>query len=104
MDRPLWRSRWSSNHVDLAIDIALWDLKARRFGVPPADVAGRPRCSCSLLRRWNRSDFPLDKLLAQTVGNLERGFRAIKMKVGRPRLPKTWHGQGYARTPESIFR
>jgi hypothetical protein len=50
-------------------------------------------------------DFPLDKLLAQTVGNLERGFRAIKMKVGRPRLPKTSHGSGLcANTSESIFR
>ena len=31
-------------------------------------------------------DLPLDALLRQTDGNLERGFRAIKMKVGRPRL------------------
>jgi L-alanine-DL-glutamate epimerase-like enolase superfamily enzyme len=32
-------------------------------------------------------DFPLDALLRQTDENLARGFRAIKMKVGRPRLP-----------------
>src|SRR5262249_17949537 len=31
-------------------------------------------------------DFPLDALLRQTDDNLARGFRAIKMKVGRPSL------------------
>ena len=31
-------------------------------------------------------DFPLDALLRQTDDNLAKGFRAIKMKVGRPRL------------------
>jgi L-alanine-DL-glutamate epimerase-like enolase superfamily enzyme len=31
-------------------------------------------------------DLPLDALLRQTEGNLARGFRAIKMKVGRPVL------------------
>src|SRR5262249_11952420 len=30
--------------------------------------------------------FPLDRLLRQTGESLERGFHAIKMKVGRPRL------------------
>jgi L-alanine-DL-glutamate epimerase-like enolase superfamily enzyme len=31
-------------------------------------------------------ELSVDALLAQTEGNLARGFRAIKMKVGRPRL------------------
>ena len=31
-------------------------------------------------------DLPLDELLRQTDGNLAKGFRAIKMKVGRKRL------------------
>src|SRR6185503_20954489 len=31
-------------------------------------------------------EFPLDALLRQTDANLARGFRAIKMKVGRPSL------------------
>ncbi|MGF6227579.1 L-alanine-DL-glutamate epimerase-like enolase superfamily enzyme [Inquilinus ginsengisoli] len=31
-------------------------------------------------------DLPLDDLLRQTDGNLAKGFRAIKMKVGRERL------------------
>ena len=31
-------------------------------------------------------EFTLEALLAQTDGNLAKGFRAIKMKVGRPRL------------------
>ena len=31
-------------------------------------------------------ELPLDRLLRQTEGNLAKGFRAIKMKVGRRRL------------------
>ena len=29
--------------------------------------------------------FPIDQLLEQTDPSIEHGFRAIKMKVGRPR-------------------
>ena len=32
------------------------------------------------------SSYPLDALLRQTDDNLSKGFRAIKMKVGRARL------------------
>jgi L-alanine-DL-glutamate epimerase-like enolase superfamily enzyme len=39
-----------------------------------------------VLRRRHRPHLPLDGLLRQTDGNLARGFRAIKMKVGRARL------------------
>jgi L-alanine-DL-glutamate epimerase-like enolase superfamily enzyme len=59
VDRALWRSRWSSNYVDLRIDIALWDSR-RVASVCHYGIAGWSRCACSLLRGWNRSDFPLD--------------------------------------------
>jgi L-alanine-DL-glutamate epimerase-like enolase superfamily enzyme len=69
-----------------AFDIALWDLKARRAGLPLWNYLGGfdPKVPCYA----GGIDLELtpDQLLRQTEGNLAKGFRAIKMKVGRPRL------------------
>jgi L-alanine-DL-glutamate epimerase-like enolase superfamily enzyme len=66
--------------------MALWDLKARRLGQPLWLLLGGhdPRVPC--YAGGIDLDFPLDKLLRQTDDNLSKGFRAIKMKVGRKRL------------------
>ncbi len=69
-----------------AVDMALWDLKAKRAGAALWSLLGghdpRVRCYAGGIDL----QLPLDELLAQTEGNIGRGFRAIKMKVGRPRL------------------
>ena len=73
-----WRSRpWTSR---------LWDMKARRRATPLWRLLGGhdPRVPC--YAGGIDLDLPLDALLRQTDDNLARGFRAIKMKVGRPRL------------------
>jgi L-alanine-DL-glutamate epimerase-like enolase superfamily enzyme len=69
-----------------AFDMALWDLKAKRANLPLWKLLGGndPRVPCyaggiDLM-------LPLDDLLKQTDDNLARGFRAIKMKVGRKLL------------------
>lgn len=92
----LWTRMWWTLHyggrggsASLAVsacDIALWDLKARRLGVPLWRLLGGfdPRVPC--YAGGIDLEFTLDALLAQTDGFLQRGFRAIKMKVGRPRL------------------
>jgi L-alanine-DL-glutamate epimerase-like enolase superfamily enzyme len=92
----LWNRMWWKLHyggrggsVSLAVsacDIALWDLKARRLGVPLWRLLGGfdPRVPC--YAGGIDLEFTLDALLAQTDANLARGFRAIKMKVGRARL------------------
>jgi len=69
-----------------AVDIALWDLRARRQRAPLWRVLGGfdPEVPC--YAGGIDLDFTLDALLRQTDENLERGFRAIKMKVGRPSL------------------
>ena len=92
----LWQSIWWSTHYGgrggptvlalSAVDIALWDLKARRLGQPLWRLLGGhdPRVPC--YAGGIDLDYPLERLLQQTEGNLAKGFRAIKMKVGRPRL------------------
>src|SRR5207249_224688 len=69
-----------------AVDIALWDLRARRQGVPLWRVLGGfdPRVPC--YAGGIDLDLSVAALLRQTEANLKAGFRAIKMKVGRPSL------------------
>jgi L-alanine-DL-glutamate epimerase-like enolase superfamily enzyme len=92
----LWQKLWWALHYGgrggptvlaiSALDMALWDLKARRAGLPLYKLLGGhdPRVPCYA----GGIDFqlPLDALLRQTDGNLAKGFHAIKMKVGRKRL------------------
>jgi len=69
-----------------AVDIALWDLRGRHQQAPLWRVLGGfdPRVPC--YAGGIDLDFSLDALLRQTDENLAKGFRAIKMKVGRPVL------------------
>jgi L-alanine-DL-glutamate epimerase-like enolase superfamily enzyme len=69
-----------------AVDIALWDLRARRQQAPLWRALGGfdPRVPC--YAGGIDLDLSVDALLRQTDDNLARGFRAIKMKVGRPSL------------------
>src|SRR5581483_5970305 len=92
----LWQRLWWALHYGgrggptvlaiSAFDIALWDLKARRLGMPLWKLLGGfdPRVPC--YAGGIDLDLPLDALLRQTDANLGKGFRAIKMKVGRPSL------------------
>jgi L-alanine-DL-glutamate epimerase-like enolase superfamily enzyme len=92
----LWQKAWWALHYGgrggptvlalSAFDMALWDLKARRAGLPLWKALGGydPRVPC--YAGGIDLDLPLDRLLRQTEGNLEKGFRAIKMKVGRTNL------------------
>ena len=91
-----WQAMWWALHYGgrggaqalaiSAVDIALWDLRARRQGAPLWRVLGGfdPKVPC--YAGGIDLDFPLDALLRQTDENVARGFRAIKMKVGRPSL------------------
>ena len=69
-----------------AVVNALWDLKAKRAGLPLWNFLGGndPRVPC--YAGGIDLDLSLEALLQQTDGNLAKGFRAIKMKVGRPDL------------------
>ncbi len=69
-----------------ALDIALWDLKARRAGLPLFRLLGGFDARVPCYAGGIDLDLSVEALLRQTDDNLAKGFRAIKMKVGRPDL------------------
>ena len=92
----LWHKMWWALHYGgrggpavlalSALDIALWDLKARRASLPLWRLLGGFDRRVPCYAGGIDLDLPLDGLLKQTDDNLAKGFRAIKMKVGRPSL------------------
>lgn len=68
-----------------AVDVALWDLKAKRAGLPLAKLLGAHRDS---VRCYNTSGGFLhesvDQVKDNATGTLESGVGGIKIKVGQP--------------------
>ena len=68
-----------------AIDIALWDLKARRAGLPLSKLIGSHRDS---VRTYNTSGgflhAPIDEVKERASESVAAGIGGIKIKVGQP--------------------
>lgn len=65
-----------------AIDVALWDLRGKTLGQPVWKLLGGTEASCPAYASallWNT----FDGLAAEAVGHLDRGFRRMKMRLGR---------------------
>lgn len=92
----LWQRMWSGLHyvgrggvacfAISAVDTALWDLKAKLAGEPLWRFLGGHDPRVRVYAGGIDLLMPTEQLREQTHANLERGFRAIKMKVGRERL------------------
>ena len=92
----IWKDMWWAFHYAgrggptvlalFALDMALWDLKARRAGLPLWRLLGGfdPKVPC--YAGGIDLDLTAAELIEQTHGNIANGHRAIKMKVGRDRL------------------
>src|SRR6478735_4724092 len=68
------------------IDIALWDIKGKHFGVPVYQLLGGPlrnevqAYATGLYRR--KSGDPLRYLAEEAASYVAEGFKAVKLKVG----------------------
>jgi hypothetical protein len=80
-----------------------WRCRLRHGAVGPQGAArncrsnrllGGPRPPRAVLRRRHRPRASVEDLLAQTDGNLAKGFRAIKTKVGRDCCTRTSSASG----------
>ena len=68
-----------------AFDIALWDMKAKRAGLPLSKLLGAHRDSVLC---YNTSggflSSPIDEILANVERSIDAGIGGVKIKVGQP--------------------
>lgn len=69
-----------------ALDIALWDLRAKALGQPLWQLAGGAGRTTRAYCGGVDLNYPLERLLANVRGYLARGVNGIKIKVGRSNL------------------
>ena len=92
----VWRDLWWAFHYGgcggptvlalSALDMALWDLKARRAGLPLWRLLGGHDPSVPCYAGGIDLHLAPEALVEQTHAAREAGHRAIKIKVGRERL------------------
>lgn len=66
-----------------AVDVALWDLKARLLDLSLLDLLGGVRDSVEVYGSGGFTSYPVDVLSEQLTEWVELGIRSVKMKVGR---------------------
>lgn len=88
----LWQPAWEHVHeaggggvttIALAgLDLALWDLRARRAGVGVEELFGRRHDSQPAYGSGINLHYPLDELVSQARRLADAGYGAVKIKVG----------------------
>jgi L-alanine-DL-glutamate epimerase-like enolase superfamily enzyme len=66
-----------------AVDIALWDLKARLLNVPLVTLLGAARDAVPVYGSGGFTSYSIDRLQQQLADWTREGLGAVKMKVGR---------------------
>jgi len=66
-----------------AVDVALWDLKARLLGVSVASLLGMARAAVPVYGSGGFTSYSEDRLAEQLAGWVDEGIGQVKMKVGR---------------------
>src|SRR6476661_5209234 len=89
----LWQKMWVPKLIGRrglttraisAIDIGLWDIRAKVAGMPLYKMLGgyRDRVPTYIAGGYYEEDKGLQELAAEMTANVEMGARAVKMKVG----------------------
>src|SRR5437870_7070630 len=71
-----------ASHAIAAVDVALWDLKARLFGIPLLSLLGNARSGIPVYGSGGFTSYSIDQLQAQVSGWTQSGIEMVKMKVG----------------------
>ena len=66
-----------------AVDIGLWDLKAKALDLPLYRLLGPYTDSVPVYGSGGWTNFTEEELVREQTGYVERGFRSVKMKVGK---------------------
>jgi L-alanine-DL-glutamate epimerase-like enolase superfamily enzyme len=89
---PLWRHLHEGGGGGITtiamagLDLALWDLAARRAGLGITDHLGRRHDTAEVYGSGVNLHYPLDELVTQAGRWVAAGFDAVKVKVGSSNL------------------
>ncbi|MEV7133891.1 mandelate racemase/muconate lactonizing enzyme family protein [Arthrobacter sp. NPDC093128] len=91
---PVWDQLWKRLHeagggglttIAMAgVDLALWDLQARRAGTSVTGLLGQRQDSVEVYGSGVNLHYSLEELVAQVERWVAAGHNAVKIKVGKP--------------------
>lgn len=101
-----WRGGPIENCALAGLDQALWDIKAKRAGVPLYQLfGGRCRTSCTAYVHVKGADF--GELEDRAHARMAEGFRCLRLQPAAPSrfdpAPPAWDGAAYARHVPRLF-
>lgn len=73
-------NRW----VQAAVNIAMWDAWAKFLNQPVGKLLGTYKDKCAIYGSGGWISYTIDELIGEVSGYVERGFKAVKIKVGSP--------------------
>lgn len=73
-------NRWAQ----AAYNMAMWDAWCKKLGQPIWKVLGGTRKPISIYGSGGWSSYTIEELIAEVTDYKARGFRAVKIKVGKP--------------------
>ena len=92
----LWKQMWKQSHYAgrggpvsfaiAAVDAALWDLLGKRLKQPLWKILGGYSPNVKVYAGNIDLNFPIAKILENATKNIEEGYKAIKMRLGRSTL------------------
>jgi L-alanine-DL-glutamate epimerase-like enolase superfamily enzyme len=71
-----------ASHAISAMDIALWDLKARLLNLPLAVLLGDARDAIEVYGSGGFTSYSVQQIQEQFAGWIDQGIKKVKMKVG----------------------
>src|SRR5437870_4762777 len=71
-----------ASHAISAVEVALWDLKARLLNISLMDLLGSGRTGIAVYGSGGFTSYSIPQLQRQLSGWAERGMTMVKMKVG----------------------
>jgi L-alanine-DL-glutamate epimerase-like enolase superfamily enzyme len=92
----LWNKTWWNTHwagrggastlAMAAVDIGVWDARAKEAGLPLYKFIGEHREGIQTYGSGVNLSYSMEQLLEETAEHLESGFKGVKIKVGKPDL------------------
>jgi L-alanine-DL-glutamate epimerase-like enolase superfamily enzyme len=73
-------NRW----VEAAVNVAMWDAWAKTLEQPVWKLLGTYRDKCPIYGSGGWISYSIDELINEVTNYAQRGFKAVKIKVGSP--------------------